>query len=322
MLALAAVTLSSLARVTSFAGAGSANAWLRSSGEITLLPFPMADGLLPGESLSIHLSAPSSMALLATAMQSHNGCVAQLIQRTESSVCAAAPLLEVREHRRHPCGHGLWCSMTCVGAVRVSGIELRDAEGALCGVPASSTSQFLAARAVPLCELESSVDFESADDEEAYLAGEVEAAFESVNALRRKALALSDRDAPGSDRHGRPPPADDFVEDGYRLSPLVGPYVDMDGLQRLRTEALCARGPDEAPHADLSRFQELWGTADGESTRRRLLSFTACCNLDDECRMGALAFPDTVARLEFALHGLRHRRSQLAAEIALRKATQ
>ena len=90
------------------------------------------------------------------------------------------------------------------------------------------------------------------------------------------------------------------------------------GLVALRMETLCARGPDEPPDTSQARWTELWGTADAEATRRRLLSFASCSNLDERSRMGALAVTDTAARLELVLHGLRLRRAELAAEVALR----
>ena len=65
------------------------------------------------------------------------------------------------------------------------------------------------------------VDYsDSADDEESFIASNVEAAFEKVNALRREVLSLTrhtSTSAYSDDRAGPPPAVDDRVEWGYRL---------------------------------------------------------------------------------------------------------
>ena len=143
---------------------GCAVSWMRKPGlnEIGLLPFPMADGLLPGESLQIHLSASSSLALFETSMRRDHGCVAQLVERAEGSVCAVAPLLELREHRKHESA-GVWCSYACVGAVQISDVELRTAaeEAALSGEAAAGEAAdepFLVAKASMLREASGGVN--------------------------------------------------------------------------------------------------------------------------------------------------------------------
>jgi len=118
-----------------------------------------------------------------------------------------------------------------------------------------------------------------------------------------------------------PPAADDRVEYGYRLGPLIGPFIGLREHLALRSEALRSRGVDEAPSAQLSaRYAELWGTADEEAARRRLLSFVACEALEPHWRMGALGLADTCARLEHGLRGLQARQTTLATEVALRRA--
>lgn len=322
--------------VASLVQQGLADRWFCkavSASELGLLPFPMKDALLPGETLQIHLSTDASMALLETASTRDHGVLGQLIEQDEGrTVCAVAPLLELREHRPHPTV-GVWCSFTCVGSVSISDVELRTAEEEMrLGrvMPGKSpATQFLVAQARALREPLSTVDYDSADDEEAFLAAEVEATFEEVNALRRDVLALdpdgrqaaNDRTTSGGDRLGPPPAVDDRVEFGYRLGPLVGPYLELPQLLELRTTALCARGLDAPPDADLQRYYELWGTADAEAARRRLLSFVACTSLDERRRMGAAAIGDTSERLEHALRGLKARRTSLAAEVALMRAT-
>ena len=314
-----------------------------------LLPFPMQDGLLPGETLQIHLSASSSLALLETAVKRDHGCVAQLLERSQGSVCAVAPLLECRERRRHPI-IGVWCSFTCVGAVRLSGIELRtpeeemalNAEIELANAAARDDSlQYLVAEARMLREHSTGAGAgtgtgtvahlgAAAVDDDASLVDAVVAAFEEVNALRREALALdpqgqvcatSERSTSGGDRLGPPPAVDDRVEYGYRLGPRIGPFVGLDELVELRREALCARGLDDPPDPDLGRLGKLWGTTDEEAARLRLLSFAACEALDESYRVGAAAIPHTPPRLEHALRGLQQRSKLLAAEVALMRAT-
>lgn len=285
---------------------------LSSSAQVGLLPFPMADALLPGESLEIHLSAASSLVLLETALRRDHGCIAQLVERAEGSVCATAPLLELRERRKHKTV-GQWCRFVCVGAVRLSSIELRTAAERL---DDADSTRCLVAQAQPLQD-QRSVDYDSADDEEAFLASAVESAFAQVNELRRAALSLERATSSGLGL-SRPPAADDRVEYGYRLGPVVGPYLELDGLVELRAESLCACGLDEPP-AELRHFFELWGTADSESARRWMLSFAASEPLDAFSRMGTLAQPDTTARLEHTLRGLRQLCSRLATKVALER---
>lgn len=302
---------------------GCARAWAREAhGEIGLLPFPIDAGLLPGESLQIHLSSDSSLALLNTAMRRDHGCISQLVERSTGSAFKAAPLLELREHQSLDIG--IWCSFVCVGAVCLSGsVRLCSDEG--------SEPFLVATNARSMRESDSSVDYYSADDEEAYLSLEVERVFEEVRKLRRRALvqqSTSSSEEPASsggwpsaaDQLGLPPAVDDKVKWGHRLEPRIGPGLSLSGLIELRTDALCARGPDECPDSDLGRLQELWCTADAEATRRRMLSFAACEPLEVSRRMRALSTADTSTRLEHALEGLRDLKAALLAEIAVRQA--
>lgn len=89
----------------------------------------------------------------------------------------------------------------------------------------------------------------------------------------------------------------------------------------LRLERLCTRGVDAPPAESLARLHGLWGTADDESARRRLLSFVACGALDSRWRVRAMAIDDTEARLEHALKGLAAHKAKLGAELALREVT-
>jgi hypothetical protein len=330
---------------------GNANLWRcrPAPQDLCLLPFPMADGLLPGESLTIHLTESHQMDAFHTSMQRQHGCFGQFLERRHSSssdvnsFCAVAPLLELREHRSHH--GGVWCEFVCVGAVRLDSVELRTAaeqsaldciqtelveEGELVAASDAGGQPFLVGQACFVDEEHESVDEESADDEEAFLVLEVSRVHKDVNRLRRKALELnadgplsaSDRITSGGERIGPPPSASDRVTGGYRLGPLIGPHIDLDELLRLRVEALSVRGVDEAPQAagTPSRLLELWGSADEESVRRRLLSFVAVESLHESYRMSALAMGDTVARLEHAREGLERRKAMLAAEVALRAA--
>lgn len=176
---------------------GDANAWLRGTlHEVPLLPFPLSDGLLPGEGLQIHLWERSQISLFEAASQLH-GCLGQLLERPGADTerdglpyAAVAPLLELREHRS--CAQGVWAAFTCVGAVRLSGVELRTAaEQRELHAPrddeapvAADDESFLVAQAAALREERSSVDYDSADDEEAYLALEVARLHEEVPSLR------------------------------------------------------------------------------------------------------------------------------------------
>ena len=330
---------------------GDANIWLRSScRELCLLPFPMADGLLPGESLQIHICEASKLNLLDVSMQRHHGCVAQLLERPSASssevasYCSVSPLLEVREHRLCDDG-GIWCSLTCVSAVTLEGVELRtvDEQQDLDGFNLATrhapddNAPFLVACACLLQEADAPSERNAAanDDEargdEALFAREVSTLHEEVNALRRTALDLnpdgpitnSDRITSGGERIGPPPAADDRVTDGaYRLGPLIGPYISATELTELRLDAASVRGGDEppAPLDESNRLNELWGTTNSDSLHRRMLSFVAVESLHESYRMAAAAINDTPSRMRHALKGLRARRASLAAEVALRRA--
>jgi len=102
---------------------------------------------------------------------------------------------------------------------------------------------------------------------------------------------------------------------------LLSRHLSRHLSRLLHPQALRSRGVDEAPSAQLSaRYAELWGTADEEAARRRLLSFVACEALEPHWRMGALGLADTCARLEHGLRGLQARQTTLATEVALRRA--
>ena len=61
---------------------GDALQWSRlPATELCLLPFPMADGLLPGESLQIHLREAHQLGLFEVCARRHHGCVGQLLER-------------------------------------------------------------------------------------------------------------------------------------------------------------------------------------------------------------------------------------------------
>ena len=326
---------------------GDANAWYRQARrEVCLLPFPLCDGLIPGEALQIHLCEPSQRALFEVASRQLHGCVGMLLERPPStadgsrSYSAIAPLLELREHQ--PASGGVWCSFTCVGAVRLSAVELRtvaeqralDDDAEFLGWAGDDGEPFLIAQAALLREEGSSVDYDSADDEEAFLSAEVSRLHEEVNALRRRTLELdrkleqrspltaSERVTSGGDRPDPPPPASDRVRFGYRLGPLVGPYLSLEELARLRLDALSVRGVDEAPPPPGSpapnRLHELLGTADDESLRRRVLSFAAVEALHERVRVGALAHEDTAPRLQHARAALQARKAALGTEVSMR----
>ena len=362
---------------------------------ICALPFALADGLLPGESLQIHLHEPHQLALFETAMKRDHGCVCQLLEAgggdgDEARISSVSPLLELREHLPH---HevGVWCSFVCVGATRLSAVELRTAaeEAALSGggllLPESSDAaaaaaadrgdgdgavylvaeatllreplagdvafasdgagggadeedhaeEAAAAAAAAAAEEEEeeegacpTVDYDSADDEVAFLLASVEQQHAAVNQLRRLCMELnrdgarsaSDFQTSGGDRLGPPPSASDRVEYGHRLGPLVGPHLDLADHVALRSEALRGRGVDAPPDADLARVAELWRNADSEAARRSLLGYVAVEALSAATRLGALQIEDTAARLEFALRALQRRQVELTAEVALRRA--
>ena len=193
-------------------GAGDSSAWYRGrSNQLCLLPFASDDVLLPGESLQIHLFDPSQLALLETAIERDSGCLAMLLEGDdESGACAVAPLLELHEQRQCDAG-GFQCSFGCVGAVRLRGVELQR-----------EPHEFLVSSdAAAVRELRTTVDFDSADEEEAFLTVAVQNEFEEVNALRRRILSLRRRFSGGQSVTEPPPAADEFVRWGHRLEPEV-----------------------------------------------------------------------------------------------------
>ena len=237
---------------------GDANAWFHTGGasvrQLCAIPFSMADVLLPGETLQIHLVEPHQLAVFMTMTQRDHGCVGMLLHNTEGGVCKAAPLLELRETRRCD-ADGFWCNFCCMGAVQIHTVELR----------ATGQDGYLEATVTVVRELRMTVDFESADDEEAFLADAVERAHGEVCALRRLQFEL----VGATDDRAPPPVADEYARLGYRLGPVIGPYCDMGELLVLRAEELRARGVDAAPLANLGHLHALWGTVDEESARRR-----------------------------------------------------
>ena len=359
-------TARSAATVASSLQAGNALKWHQqkvcsptSLNSVALLPFDRQDSLLPGESLQIHLFRPHQIALFECCVQRDHGCVCQLLELDCNGVVAVAPLLELREFRPH-LEAGVWAQFTCVGTVALRDVEVRSALEELTLTPGISfpwllesgggdgaddngaddegndeavlsAAQYLVAQARVLREADGQgggVDYESADDEAAFLLGAVEQVHAEVNDLRRQCLKLnpyaspsaSDRVTAGGDRLGPPPSADDRVNFGYRLGPLVGPFLGLDEHLELRATMLQARGVDEPPDPDLGRLSELWGCADAEAARRRMLSFVVCEGLSDEVRVGAMALADTTQRLELAQRALTARLAKLRAEVALRRA--
>lgn len=314
---------------------GDALGWLLNPPhDICLLPFAMEDGLLPGETLQIHLHEPHQLALFETIRDStshHHGCIGQLLESSsdDDGFCTTAPLLELCEQRTHK-DIGVWCEFACVGAAAVSEIELRtiDEEMALNGVPLTSPGSlpFLVGRASILRD--DPPESEEQQEQGKRFVDSVRELHACVNGLRREALGLnpdgplsaSDRVTSGGDRLGPPPPADSRVEYGHRLGPLIGPYLTIDEHVALRAATLRARGCDEPPDADLCRRRDLWGCANEEAALRRLLSFVACEGLSDEARVGAMALEDTNQRLEHAIAALSTRKAKLTAEVALRRA--
>ena len=98
----------------------------------------------------------------------------QLLEHDDGRHCAIAPLLELQEHRRHP-DSGVWCAFACVGAARISDVELRTVaeEQTLRGVQLNAADEetMLVASATLLREEDdsmSTVDYDSADDEGAF----------------------------------------------------------------------------------------------------------------------------------------------------------
>ena len=268
-----------------------ANEWRRRSvGRIGLLPFSIADVLLPGESLQCHLYEAEQLHLIDCAQRLHNGCVGQLLQSHNShKVCATAPLLELRELRRLDVG--VWCRFTAVGALHVRDVNVAAHVTSARVLTADADVR----REARVCN----------DDE--HLSGEVSSLHQEVSRLRQRELEA--QKVLGWMPMTRA--ADDHVRLGHRLEKEVDPYASLEKICAEREEVLRERHMDEAPAVDLGHLHGLWGTPDEASTRRRLLSFTACATLDERWRVRALEVEDTRSRLELARCGLQAKIARL-----------
>jgi len=91
--------------------------------ELGLLPFPIEEALLPGETKQVHLYEARFIQLFADAAAKHGSCIGMLLFAGDGA-CAVTSLLEVEKHQAEE--YGVWAQLKCVGRVRVQDIRQTD----------------------------------------------------------------------------------------------------------------------------------------------------------------------------------------------------
>jgi len=106
--------------------AGSWAATSRSSSlQLGLLPFPLSEALLPGETKQVHLYEARFIQLFIDATASHD-CVGQMLFTEAGNVVGVTSLLEVLEYRQEEVG--VWARLRCVGRVELEALTETDYE--------------------------------------------------------------------------------------------------------------------------------------------------------------------------------------------------
>lgn len=116
-----------MALLTSTAAALSAGSWATASRtaqlKLGLLPFPISEALLPGESKQVHLYEARFIQLFVHARESHS-CCGQMLFTDAGDVVGVTSLLEVQEYRQESVG--VWARLRCVGRVQLNELEQTD----------------------------------------------------------------------------------------------------------------------------------------------------------------------------------------------------
>ena len=92
--------------------------------KLGLLPFPISDCLLPGETKQVHLYEARFIQLFADAASSHHDCLGAMYFTPSGNVAAVSTLLEVEEFKKEE--FGVWAQLKCVGRVKLLEVSETD----------------------------------------------------------------------------------------------------------------------------------------------------------------------------------------------------
>ena len=92
--------------------------------KLGLLPFPLSDCLLPGETKQVHLYEARFIQLFADSAAKNNDCLGALLFTPGGNVAAVTTLLEVEEFKKEE--YGVWARLKCVGRVKLVDVSQTD----------------------------------------------------------------------------------------------------------------------------------------------------------------------------------------------------
>ena len=92
--------------------------------KLGLLPFPVSDCLLPGETKQVHLYEARFIQLFADSAAKNYDCLGALLFTPGGNVAAVTTLLEVEEFKKEE--YGVWARLKCVGRVKL--LEVSETE--------------------------------------------------------------------------------------------------------------------------------------------------------------------------------------------------
>ncbi len=280
--------------------------------QLPLLPFPVADALLPGETKALHLYEARFLQLLTDAKDKHHERLGQMLITPQGNVAAYAPLCVLDETRVRDVG--VWARLKCVGRVRLIDVAQTDFQYALATVESVADSMIAEPSGETPLPAEAGADVE--------VERQVRKLYGSCTELEAK-LAAAGGDVAAALATGDAGSRDDEVEFGHetRTAEFL-PFTETleDSLERA-SDLLLSRGLDTSPHISLcDAVGGLWDVHDEETAARQLLSFVAATNLSPQQRTQAIGLRSTVERLSLCASALRTRQQRLAAQIALRNA--
>jgi len=305
-----------------------AKAWLASSAssqqrptssgsplQLGLLPFPVDEALLPGETKQVHLYEARFIQLFSDAAEKHGSCIGMLLFGDRGDVDAITPLLEVEEFRKEE--FGVWAQLKCIGRARLLQVSMTDFEYASAdvtlfydGIGVEQTGTGTGAMASEEAA-DAATEGMKAGGALSRLEDEVREVHSSVADMNRR---LQKADADGAD--GQPL---ERVEWGHELRDAASErFCSLDELLPRRRAVINSAGPDASPRETLTQsVDDSWVVDNEAEADRQLLSFTACTGLSVLERRRALGLDDTAERLTFALDRLREQQRRLAALVAL-----
>ena len=92
--------------------------------KLGLLPFPISDCLLPGETKQVHLYEARFIQLFADSASKHHDCLGAMYFTPSGNVASVSTLLEVEEFRKEE--FGVWARLKCVGRVKLLEVSETD----------------------------------------------------------------------------------------------------------------------------------------------------------------------------------------------------